>query len=309
MDLWHLKDLEANSWRLRSIMHNNAQSVLDELESQLDRLSADGISGTISSTAGVDEIYKSLWEGIEAEPDFLVKRNEVLDEKQKAIESKYIFSTQEALEDHPSGKFHTTLKPFSKWSAQASAYYMFKNGLDLVLSHFLHHFLVNHNNVWMLRKDYEVAQILREVATGVAEAKLVISMQDKEDVVVTASSKLIIRDGYPEKILQSLKSYFRTQDQANLALLLKGQDVSDRVVFQSQQNLLADVFLRLHDAKIILGTKVNTQKFLAQYFCYTDIDTNEPKPCQFHSIAIGMSPNRKRIGENTARIPLPFLEE
>ena len=87
----------------------------------------------------------------------------------------------------------------------------------------------------------------------------------------------------------ALKGFFLNKDSELLALL-EGGTVDEPLHFNSQQNILAEVFSRAHYNQKIIGTKTDLQNWIARNFTYLNHRTRKPTRCNLETLRGVFSP-------------------
>jgi hypothetical protein len=81
--------------------------------------------------------------------------------------------------------------------------------------------------------------------------------------------RLILSINYDSlELFESLKAFFDEKDHEKLTLLLNKEEIIGEICFSSNANQLVMVFRQLHLNQKIIGSLVNTKKWICKYFTY-----------------------------------------
>lgn len=82
-------------------------------------------------------------------------------------------------------------------------------------------------------------------------------------------NKLILKINYNQlDLFENLKPYFDVKDHDKLNTLLNEEEILYKICFRSNANQLIMVFRQLHLNQKIIGSLVNTEKWICNYFTY-----------------------------------------
>ena len=81
--------------------------------------------------------------------------------------------------------------------------------------------------------------------------------------------KFILRINYnASELFEAVKAFFDEKDHKKLTSLLHEEEIDDKICFTSNANQLVMVFRQLHLNQKIIGSLVNTEKWICKYFTY-----------------------------------------
>ncbi len=94
---------------------------------------------------------------------------------------------------------------------------------------------------------------------------------------VAASTTIHLQVNIFDAVLDKLNPFFSEEDQAKLYQLLKGEPLSEKLHFLSQQNTLVIAFRQLQENNFIAESKAYLKRWLCEHFTYKNIRTTEQK--------------------------------
>lgn len=90
-----------------------------------------------------------------------------------------------------------------------------------------------------------------------------------EKEVNSVDDRIILRIKYNNsKLLEVLKPYFDEKEHERLNSLLSENEIKDKICFKSNANQFIMVFRQLHLNQQIIGSFVDTEKWICKYFTY-----------------------------------------
>lgn len=124
-------------------------------------------------------------------------------------------------------------------------------------------------------RQYQYELLDKKVVDTVSDwtdnkSKPIIGIQPKDlSSNKNLDDKLILRINYDAlELFESLKAFFDEKDQEKLTMLLREEEIDNKICFTSNANQLIMVFRQLHLNQKIIGSLVNTKKWICKYFTY-----------------------------------------
>lgn len=124
--------------------------------------------------------------------------------------------------------------------------------------------------------------------------------------LVISNPTVLFTEDTTKILIKGLKDFLNNEDYNKLKKIVKGQSITDKIYFKSNANKLADVFLRLHQNGKIIGTKIQTQKWLLLYFDYKNKDGNK---APLDALNIKKIIEVKYATDKLCKNPIPFFKE